>query len=204
LSFSVLGLSDGDTQIAEEAIADGVDPPVNADLLVPCPGVDNDTGSGDVDYLFDDVQFTETIEPKPSRGKCGQKFTMFVSHIMHVFQPYVAQANAAIIESRFNSSASQMAANNDVLHLQYVHCVLDDRKTIRIVKNDNIRNITMNEQFARQQSDNFVRGNPAVCTTDPEIFWRLLAGKTVEEFRICRCHFGNPPAIVIEKMFHEK
>jgi len=61
------GLSDIDTQIAQETIADGVDPPVDADLLLPRPGIGNDVGSGDIEYLFDDVQFTEAVEPKPSR-----------------------------------------------------------------------------------------------------------------------------------------
>ena len=58
---------------------------------------------------------------------------MFVSNVAYIPQPLVAQPEAAIPQSRFNSTASEMTANNDVSNLQHIDSVLNHGKTIRII-----------------------------------------------------------------------
>ena len=58
---------------------------------------------------------------------------MFVSNIAYIPQPLVAQPEAAILQSRFNPTASEMTANNDVSNLQHIDRVLNHGKTIRII-----------------------------------------------------------------------
>src|SRR5262244_884986 len=106
---------------------------------------------------------------------------MFVSNVADIFQPLIAQAEAAVFQGRFNATTPEMTANNDVSNMQHIDSVLNHRKTIRIIQRDNIRNITMNKEFARQQSDNFVGRDATICAADPQIFRRLLPRKLLEK-----------------------
>src|SRR5262245_17405420 len=125
---------------------------------------------------------------------------MLVSNGPDVFQPLVAQTKTAILQSRFNATASEMTTDNDVSNTQHIDSILNHRKTIRIIQRDNIRNIAVNKKFARQESNDFVRRNATISTTDPQILRRLLPRQLLEKSGIARGHLCNPASIVFEKM----
>ena len=67
-----------------------------------------------------------------------------------------------------------MAADDNMFDLENIHCLLDYRQAIQICMYDNVSNITMNEQFTRQQPHYFVSGHTTVGATDPKVFRTLL------------------------------
>ena len=57
------GIPDGDAEVGDEAVGEGVDPAVHGDLLAAGPGVlDKDVG-GDVADLTDHIQFAQPVMP---------------------------------------------------------------------------------------------------------------------------------------------
>ena len=69
-----------------------------------------------------------------------------------------------------HAAASVVSANDDVAHLQDVHRELHDRETIEIRVDHQVGDVAMDEEFAREDADNLVRGNAAVGAADPQIF----------------------------------
>jgi hypothetical protein len=125
---------------------------------------------------------------------------MFVSNVAYILQPLVAQPEAAILQSRFHSPASEMATNNDVSNLQHVDSVLNHGKTIRIIQCDHIRNVAMYKKLARQESDDFICWHATIRAPNPQVLRLLLPRKPLEKSRIARRHPRDPLPIVLEKM----
>src|SRR5262245_23407544 len=125
---------------------------------------------------------------------------MFVSNVTDMLQPLIAQAKSAVLQSRFDATTTEMTANNDVSHTQHIDSILNHRETIRVVQRDNIRHIAVNEEFAWQESNDFVRRHATIGTTDPQELRRLLPRQLLKKTRISRRHLCNPAAIVFEKM----
>src|SRR5436190_9106209 len=94
-----------------------------------------------------------------------------------------------------------MAADNDVLDPQDVDGKLDRRQAIEVRVYDNVRDIALPEHVAWQQTDDLVRGDPAVRTADPQIARRLLLRQTRKERRILPAHLLGPGAVVGKKIF---
>src|SRR5262249_60881757 len=112
----------------------------------------------------------------------------------------VPRAKMPFSKTRLHSATSEMTANNDVSNTQHIDSILNHRETIRVVQRDNIRHIAVNEKFARQESNDFVRRHATVGTTDPQKLRRLLPRQLLKKPRISRRHLCNPAAIVFEKM----
>ena len=66
-----------------------------------------------------------------------------------------------------------MAANDDVLDLQNVHGILNNRKTVEIGVNHEIGDIAVNKQFAGFKAGQALRRYAAVGTSNPEKAWVL-------------------------------
>ena len=135
----------------------------------------HDAGLRNVKDLLDHVQLAQAIEADDLLESV-QVLAVLVSNGMYVLQPLVAQAESAILQCRFNATTSKMTADNDVPHLKHIDGILNHRKTIRIIQRDHIRNVAVNEKFARQKSDDFIRGHTAVGAADPQVLGRLLPG----------------------------
>jgi hypothetical protein len=61
-----------------------------------------------------------------------------------------------------------VATNNDVLNLQNVNGILNNRKAVEIGMNNEVSNIAVNKQFARFKTGQTFGGDAAVGTSNPE------------------------------------
>src|SRR5262245_34602754 len=77
-------MADGDFQIAQKAVLDGVDPTMHADSLLPLPRVADNTRLSDVDSLLDHVQFAQPI-PLKDLSQFAQLNCVFVTNTLDVF-----------------------------------------------------------------------------------------------------------------------
>lgn len=58
----------------------------------------------------------------------------------------------------------------------------------------------MHKKLARQQTDNFIRRDPAIRASDPKVFRRLLSRKPLKETGIFGGHLSDPAPIVFEQV----
>src|SRR5437764_15494315 len=93
-----------------------------------------------------------------------------------------------------------MSTNDDVPDAQNIDRELQHRKTIQIVRHDQVANVAMNENLARWKIDNLIRRDPTVRTADPEILRRLLMCEAFEEFRIALVNPTRPGCVLVEEM----
>ena len=119
---------------------------------------------------------------------------------MNRAQPVVDQTVLLMFKSRAHATASVMSTNDDVPDAQNIDRELQHRKTIQIVRQDQVADVAMNENLARWKIDNLIRRDPAVRTADPEILGRLLMCEAIEEIRIALVHPTRPSRVLIEEI----
>jgi hypothetical protein len=86
----------GRAQVANDAVADVVDPTVDGDRLSARPGVAHDGRLGDIDHLLDDVQFAQAIVPEDFRLERLDLRLVFRANVLYVAEPIVDQAELLV------------------------------------------------------------------------------------------------------------
>src|SRR5687768_17646272 len=94
-----------------------------------------------------------------------------------------------------------MPAHDDVLDLEDVDGVLQDRETVQVGMHDNVGDVAVHEELARHQPDDLVRRYPAVGTANPQVLGGLLPGQRVEEPGIALRDSPCPRAVVVEELW---
>jgi hypothetical protein len=125
---------------------------------------------------------------------------MLLANILYVAKPVVDEAMPFLQNGRSHGAASVVATDDDVLDLEDVDGKLHDREAIEIRMYDDIPDVAVNEQLAWKQPDNFIRGHPAVGTTDPQVLGRLLSGELCEEAGMRAGDSRCPLPVVAEQM----
>src|SRR5262245_49770622 len=100
---------------------------MNAQFLLARPGIPHDARLGDMNNLLDNIERAEPIGADHLLEHI-QMLPVLVPDVSNVLQPVVGQSEFAILQNRFDSAASEMAANNDVPDLQNVDRVLNHGK----------------------------------------------------------------------------
>src|SRR6185436_14902862 len=97
-----------------------------------------------------------------------------------------------------------MATDDDVLDLQNVHGVLEHRQAVEVGVDDEVGDVAVDEQLARQEAHDFIRRNAAVGAADPEVSRGLLLRQRREEARVAGGDPGSPGAVVLEQMLEDQ
>ena len=63
-----------------------------------------------------------------------------------------------------------------------------------------VGDVSVDEQFARQEADDFVGRHAAIRAADPEIARRLLFGKLLEEIGILPANAFRPGLVILEEL----
>jgi hypothetical protein len=92
-----------------------------------------------------------------------------------------------------------MAADDDVLHAEHVHRVLQHRQAAEVVVHHQVRDIAVHEQFTRRQAHDLVRRHPAVGASDPQVARLLLRHEFAEEPGPGGDHARGPGAVLREE-----
>ena len=123
---------------------------------------------------------------------------MFLANVFDVAQPIVAQSEPVAPQRRLHAAATVMSADNHVLDLEDFDRELHDRQTIQVVVDDEIGDVAVDEQFARRQPNDLIRGHAAVRATNPQIFRRLLTRQFAKKFRVVLPDPAGPGFVIFE------
>jgi hypothetical protein len=93
--------------------------------LPPIPGLLDDRGLRDIDRLLDHVQLAHAPQPRFLVNEGGEQGVMFLHDVLRVPKPIVDETEGAVGTSRGDPAAPVVTADNDVLHAQDFHRVLD-------------------------------------------------------------------------------
>ena len=96
-----------------------------------------------------------------------------------------------------------MAADDDVLNLEGLDGVLDDGKAVEVGMDDDVGDVAVDEELAREEADDLVGRDAAVGAADPEILGALLPGKGLEESRLGAAHVLGPGSVLVEELGNE-
>jgi hypothetical protein len=201
----LLGTGDGEIEIAQQAIADRINPAVHFELLAACPGVLHDGRAADIGHLCLHVHLAEQIDFLVF-GEIFKLAALDVIQILDEPQPIIDQTILLILNRGAHTPATVMTNHHDVFDLKHIDGVLNHRQTIKIRVHHHIRDVAMDEHFARHQPDDLIRRHAAVRTTDPQIFRLLLRRKLVEKMRFLLLDLRRPLPVISEEMsesFHK-
>jgi hypothetical protein len=93
-----------------------------------------------------------------------------------------------------------MAADDDMSHAENVHGELDHGHAVQVGLRDNVGDVSVDEQFAWQQTHDYIGGNAAIGTSDPQVLGRLLAREFGEKIGVLLGKARGPGSVVFEKM----
>lgn len=181
-------------------IVQAVNPTMHRQLLPVQPRVLDRRCLANVQHLLDHIQLTQQIALLLLIVKGRDQRFVFLMHVLNVAEPIVNETQTLAAQRCSDTTASVMAADNDVLHLKNVNGKLNDRETVEIGVHHHIGNIAMHEKLSLQQTDDFICRNTAVGATDPKKLRRLLARQFLKKVRVLRANSLRPGAIVFEKV----
>ena len=92
---------------------------------------------------------------------------MLVVHVPYVAQPVVDEAHLTALERGLHAAAAVVAADDDMLDLEDVHRVLQHGEAVEVGVHDDVGDIAVHEEFARQEADDLVGRHAAVRATNP-------------------------------------
>jgi hypothetical protein len=125
---------------------------------------------------------------------------MLLVDVLHVSEPVVGEAHARAAHRRLHAAAAVVPDHEDVLHLQDIDRELHDRQTVEIGVNHHVGDVAVDEDVARQQSDDLVGRDATVRAPYPQIGRRLLARKLGEEIRVLAQDAFGPFTVVLEQL----
>jgi hypothetical protein len=114
-------------------------------------------------------------------------------------QPDVDQSGAVAIERRLDAAAAVMADHHDVPTLS-VDGELDHRQAVEIGVHDDVGDVAVDEQLARQQADDLVGRHARIRAADPQVLRRLQARQLEEVLGIDLLHATRPGAVEVEQV----
>ena len=124
---------------------------------------------------------------------------VLVVDVLHVAQPVVRKADAAVLERRTHPAAPVVAAHDDVLHFEHIDGELHHGKAVEVAVHDHVGDVAVDKEVAGQETDDLVGRHAAVSAADPQVVGRLLARKAREEIGIAAAQALRPRAIVVEE-----
>ncbi|RUP43590.1 hypothetical protein BC936DRAFT_136969 [Jimgerdemannia flammicorona] len=82
--------------------------------------------------------------------------------VLYVHEPIVNEAILVAMHGAVDTAAAILTTYDDVFNFENLDGVLNDRKAVEVVVNDDIGNVAMHEDLPRVQLDDVVRGNARV------------------------------------------
>jgi hypothetical protein len=113
------------------------------------PGPLHDRGIIERFYLGNYVQLTYAIYAGLIVGQVGEFLMMLTIELAHWRQPMFGKTMLRTVQDRTNAAAPVMPADNDMFDLQCLDCELKHGHAVEVRGIDEIRNVTVHENFAR-------------------------------------------------------
>src|SRR5258706_2223347 len=185
---------DRHVQVGHQAVAQGIDPAVDAERLAARPGVLDEDVRGDVGDLADDVELAQPLEPAALVADRLELGAVGGEDLADRVQPVVDQAPALAVARGCDPAAAIVADHQDVLDLDDVDRELQHRQVVGVLRRRQVGDVAVDEHLAGVEIADLVGGHAAVRAADPQILGRLLAEQALEEPGILLPPRGGPAA----------
>src|SRR5574343_276901 len=146
---------DGDAEVVHQAVLQAIDPAVDGQPLAARPGIFDDRGIAQADDLFQHVQLAQAGMALCFRQAVDQG-GVFGMYLLDVVQPEVDDADPRLVQGGGDTAAVVVADDHDVLDLQHIDGVLDDRQAIEVGMQYQVGDVAVHKNLARQQADDLV------------------------------------------------
>ena len=150
-------------------------------------------------HLLDDIEFDKSIGAFCLRVERIDLISMHPIGVFNVHQPFVEQRQIGTlpVEGGANAAAIIMTADDDMRNLEHLHRILNDAETIEVRGDHLIGDVAMRKYRPGTRVDDYVGGNAAVGTADPQKFRFLIGREAIEVAGIALPNlFG--PGLVLE------
>ena len=147
-------MADGNGNVAQDPITNAINKAMHSQHLIALPDTLDDCGVANINDLLDDIQLTQSPKPVCVIATGVEQLGMFVAHILHMPQPVVDQAEAAVLQRRRHPAAAVVATHDDVPDAKHVHRVLKHAEAVHVGVHHHVGDIAMHKHFAGQQVDN--------------------------------------------------
>jgi hypothetical protein len=131
-------------------------------LLAALPGVLHDIGPKHRLDLGFDVPLTQVIPSLSQRPELFERVGMRSCNILDVSQPVIDEPEPAWLQRRANAATPIVATHNHVLHAKDLHGVLQNRQAIEVGMDNQVRDVPVDEHFARSEVDDFIGWDAAI------------------------------------------
>lgn len=152
---------------------------------------------GRVGHVADLFQNVELREPTGS-GIAAQSLQFIgvaPDNALEVFEPTSQGTARRTVESRGDSAAVVVAANNHVAYSEGLDRVLQDGETRRIGRRGDVRNVPVDEDLAGLEVEQVLRTDAAVRASDPKQTGALGAGDAPKRFSVQGNSLPSPLSI---------
>jgi hypothetical protein len=70
--------------------------------------------------------------------------------VLDVPNPIISKTNTSPFKSRLHTSAPVVAADDDVLHFEYIHRILKNREAVQVGVNNHVGHVSVHKELARE------------------------------------------------------
>jgi len=101
-------------------------------------------------------------------------------------------------EACSDTSATVVTWNYDVLDLENLDGIVDNRKDVDIGRTHYVSDVSMHKNFSRKKPHDLISRHSRICTSNPKILRWLGLHQTFKEMLVLFDHFSSPFLIVSE------
>lgn len=142
-------------------------------FLSALPSIFNNGRAGNVVDIGDHIEFAQSIDSRCG-CKCIEFLCICIRRLPDLPQPIIDHSVADAIDGSADTTATVVAADDDVLDVQNFDRKLQYRQAIEIGLVYYITDIPVHEYFAWFQSRDLICRHPTVRAADPEKLRALL------------------------------
>ena len=169
----IFGRFDVDVQISDQTVLDLIDPTMDMGEFSLGPSFLNDAGLAHIGNLLDNVEFDQSSPLLVIVFDFVELGGVESIDIFDVTEPVVDHPVSLTGESGFHASTLVVSAYDNVFNLQDVDGVFHDTQAVHVGVNDDVGNVSVNEDLSGQGACNLVGRDSAVGAAYPKNLGRL-------------------------------
>ncbi len=176
-----------------------VNEPMNPQLLSVFPGLLHDGNPRNIVHLFSNVELTQQILIVLLVGAV-ELMPVLGSRFSNMREPRLKRPVIVLLEGRTYSSAPVVAGDDDVLHLQHLHGVLQNSEEVDIRGRSLVGHVPVHEELPWLQPHYLVGGHSRIGAANPEVLGGLDADQPLEVFVVLCDHGLSPLPVVLHDL----
>lgn len=138
----------GWSEVVQESISNVVDQSVHANFALLARELE-DRALANMDDLHSDIEFAESIGLLARRRLAFNFTAIELRDVAHMTNPVIDDAASARLQCSVYAATAIVTAHDHIGDLKRIEREVEDGETIEIAVHDEIRNVAMDEHFAR-------------------------------------------------------